>query len=98
MSYPLNIEDHVSLVQQTSELMGREATPEDLELFRLLFTLINKSYDFGHKGEKAGFLGVFIENAACSISTSKELREMLVVFIAEAVNAYLCGVQESMAQ
>ena len=98
MSYPIDIEDHIVLVQKICELTGRSATAELLETFRLLYTLINRAYDFGLNGGKMDFIGALIEDMAHNLPATKGLREVLAAFAAEAVDAYIYGVQESAAQ
>ena len=98
MSYPIDIEDHIVLVQKICELTGRSATAELLETFRLLYTLINRAYDFGLNGGKMDFIGALIEDIAHNLPAAKGLREALVAFAAEAVDAYICGAHQSAAR
>ena len=96
-SYPIDIEAHVAMIQQICELTGKD-TDSAPEVFRILYTLINKSYDAGRNGGKIDFIGALIENTACGIPVPKGIRETLAAFAAEAVDAYIYGVQESAAQ
>lgn len=91
MSYPIDIEDHIVLVQKICELTGKSATAEVLETFRLLYTLINRAYDFGLNGGKMDFIGALIEDIAHNLPATKGLREALVAFAAEAVDAIYAG-------
>lgn len=88
-SYPIDIEDHIVLIQKICELTGRDAPAEALETFRILYTLINKAYDSGCNGGKIDFIGTIIEGMAHNIPAAKGLRELLVAFAAEALDAYI---------
>ena len=44
------------------------------------------------------FIGALIEDIAHNLPAAKGLREVLVAFAAEAVDAYIYGVQESAAR
>ena len=97
-SYPIDIEAHVAMIQRICELTDNDAVDEHVEGFCAIYTLINEAYDSGCKGGKIDFVGTLIENMARNIAPSKELRGALVTFAAEAVDAYIYGVQKSAAQ
>ena len=97
MSYPIDIEAHVAMVQEICKLTGND-TGAAPEVFRILYTLINRAYDFGLNGGKMDFLGELIEDIAHNLPAAKGLREALVAFAAEAVDAYICGAHQSAAQ